>query len=155
MKRGKSIKLNLLDNAKTSYGTVDSKELKSIYVNFQSWVIPKMSNQNWERVVSTIKRELKYTINDDIDTKIFKDFFIVDLDLRFSGILTGKRSFFNLEITLYTNSNVEFKSTQIKESVKKMIHSIYKHNISNNKYFDFYLTKKNNDDKQSESIYLC
>ena len=33
MKKGKSVKLNLFNTIKSVYGTVDSKELKSVYIN--------------------------------------------------------------------------------------------------------------------------
>jgi len=42
---------------------------------------------------------------------------IVDLDLRTSGISTGKKSFFNLEVNLYTNEELDFKSQELKDSV--------------------------------------
>ena len=51
MKKGKSVKLNLYNPIKSSYGTVDSKNLKSIYINIQSWVTPKFEHDNWNRVV--------------------------------------------------------------------------------------------------------
>ena len=38
MKKGKSVKLNLYNPIKSVYGTVDSKNLKSVYINIQSWV---------------------------------------------------------------------------------------------------------------------
>jgi hypothetical protein len=41
MKKGKSVKLNLSNHFKSVYGTVDSKNLKSVYINIQSWVDPK------------------------------------------------------------------------------------------------------------------
>ena len=41
MKKGKSVKLNLYQPIKSLYGTVDSKNLKSIYINIQSWITPK------------------------------------------------------------------------------------------------------------------
>jgi hypothetical protein len=154
MKKGKSVKLNLFNSIKTTYGTVNSKELKSIYINIQSWVSPKIGSQNWDRSLSHIKREIKYTVSDSIDQKVFKDNCIIDLDLRTSGILQGKKSFFNLEITLYVKNDVEFKSPQIKDSVKEIIKEMYRHNISNNKYFNFNSTKKDLNIKQQELIYL-
>ena len=38
MKKGKTSKLNIFDRAKCLYGTVHSKELKSIYIVLQTWV---------------------------------------------------------------------------------------------------------------------
>lgn len=141
MKKGKSVKMNVSNTFKSVYGTVDSKNLKSLYINIQSWVSPKYELENWNRVVGNLGRELKHTVFDSIDTKIFIKNSIVDLDLRTSGISAGKKSFFNLEINLYLDKELDFKSSEIKDSVKYIIKSIQKCNINNNDYFDFSLTK--------------
>jgi hypothetical protein len=69
----------------------------------------------------------------------------VDLDLRTSGISHGKKSFFNLEINLYTNSELDFKSIEIKDSIKIIVKSVFRNNILQNKYFDFSTSKKTNE----------
>ena len=46
MKKGKTIKINQYESLKTSYGTVDSKNLKSLYINLQTWVLPKDEYEN-------------------------------------------------------------------------------------------------------------
>jgi hypothetical protein len=142
MKKGKSVKLNLYNPIKSSYGTVDSKSLKSVYINIQSWVTPKFEHDNWNRVVCNLSREIKHSVYNSITTEIFQDKSIVDLDLRTSGISHGKKSFFNLEVNLYTNVELDFKSYEIKESIKKIIKNIFKNNIIENKYFDFSTSKK-------------
>ena len=142
MKKGKNVKMNLSNLFKSSYGTVDSKNLKSLYINIQSWVSPKEDLENWNRVVGNLGRELKHTVYDSINTTLFSKNSIVDLDLRTSGIFSGKKSFFNLEINLYLDKETDFKSNEVKDSVKKIVRSIQKTNISNNQYFDFSLTKK-------------
>jgi hypothetical protein len=142
MKKGKSIKLNLYTPIKTVYGTVDSKNLKSVYINIQSWVTPKEEYDNWNRVVSNLGREIKHSVFNSINTNIFQNKSIVDLDLRTSGISHGKKSFFNLEINLYTTNELDFKSTEIKDSVKNIIQSIFNNNVTTNKYFEFSTTKK-------------
>jgi hypothetical protein len=142
MKKGKSVKLNLYNPIKSVYGTVDSKNLKSIYINIQSWVTPKDEYDNWNRVVSNLSREIKHSVYESINTNLFQDKSIVDLDLRTSGISHGKKSFFNLEINLYTTNELDFKSLEIKESVKNIVQSIYDNNITTNKYFEFSTTKK-------------
>jgi hypothetical protein len=141
MKKGKSVKMNVSNAFKSVYGTVDSKNLKSLYINIQSWVSPKYELENWNRVVGNLGRELKHTVFDSINTKIFIKNSIVDLDLRTSGISSGKKSFFNLEINLYLDKELDFKSSEIKDSVKSIIKNIQKYNINNNDYFDFSLTK--------------
>ena len=95
MKKGKSVKLNLYSPIKYVYGTVDSKNLKSLYINIQSWVTPKFEHDNWNRVVCNLSREIKHSVYDSIDINLFKEKSIVDLDLRTSGIINGKKSFFN------------------------------------------------------------
>lgn len=142
MKKGKSVKLNLYNSIKTTYGTVDSKELKSIFVNIQSWVTPKREQENWRRIVNCLCRDIKCCVNDSLDKEIFKENTIVDLDLRTSGIAHGKKSFFNLELNLFLDKPIDFKSNEIKESIKKIIKEIYRNSIIQNNHFDFSPSKK-------------
>lgn len=142
MKKGKNVRLNLSDSFKSVYGTVDSKNLKSIYINIQTWASPKTESDNWNRIVCNLSRELKHTIFESVNTNIFNKNTIVDLDLRSSGIDVGKKSFFNLEINLYVDKSIDFKSSEVKESVRHIVSNIYSTNISNNNFFNFSLTKK-------------
>jgi hypothetical protein len=137
MKKGKSVKLNLYNPIKSVYGTVDSKNLKSLYINIQSWVTPKFEHNNWNRVVCNLSRDIKHSVYNSINTELFKEQSIVDLDLRTSGISHGKKSFLNLEVNLYTTQEMDFKSPEIKNSVKQIIKNIFKENVIQNKYFEF------------------
>lgn len=141
MKKGKSCTLKGYRNFKCSYGTVDAKNLKSIYINVQSWVKPKKYSDNWERVVSLFHKRIKNFINDILNQFIYENKFIVDLDLRSSGISIDKKSFMNLEITLFVKGDHDFKSTKIKNSVKEIVDSIQKEIMRNNDIFSFHLTK--------------
>lgn len=144
MKKGKSVKLNLYSSIKSCYGTVDSKEFKSVFINLQSWVEPIKEVENWNRVVNNLKRDIKISTTDVINEDIFRKECIVDLDLRTSGICTGKKSFLNLEVTCFVNEGVNFKSREVKEQVKKIVRSIYTENFLNNKTFEFYISKRDN-----------
>lgn len=141
MKKGKSVKLNLFSSIKTSYGTVDSKNFKSLYINIQSWVSPKKNYEGWNRIVSSLCRDIKLVLNDSINDELFYTNYIVDLDLRTSGLMKGKKSFFNLEITLYTKSEIDFKTSDVKDSVKKIIKDVFRDCIIHNRYFDFSSSK--------------
>jgi hypothetical protein len=144
MKKGKTSKLQGFKSTKVTYGTVDSFELKSLYLNIQTWVEPKRESENWTRVVLNLSRAIKHTILNHLDKKLFKDQYIVDLDLRPSGIHLGKKSFSNLEINLFLNeTNVDFKDSKLKESLKDIVKNILNQNFYKNEYFDFYLSKKN------------
>ena len=141
MKKGKTITLNQYDTIKSFYGTVDSKELKSIYLNIQTWVTPVEEEDNWNRVVSIMSREIKHSVLASINTDIFRPHFIVDLDLRTSGIRYNKKSFMNLEVNLFVQKDMDFKCMELRDSIKKILRRIYKDNISNNNHFTFSATK--------------
>ena len=114
MKKGKTSKLEGFKDSKIVYGTVDSKELKSVYVNLQTWVEPKEDEENWARIVSNMSRSIKHSVYDSIDDSIFDRKYIVDMDLRTSGLSLKKKSFMNLEINLYLIDEVDFKDLKLK-----------------------------------------
>lgn len=145
MKKGKSVKLTGFKSFKVSYGTVDYKNLKSIYLNIQSWVEPKDFFENPERVINYLIKRIKLTISDIISPELFELKFICDMDLRSSGISMGKKSFMNLECFFYTKSNFDFKSNYVKSEMKKIANAIISDNFINNKYFFFDISKKTSD----------
>ena len=142
MKKGKTAKLSGFKSSKISYGTVDSKNLKSVYINIQTWVQPKDDYENWTRIVLNMSRAIKHVVFNCIDKEMFEEKFIADLDLRTSGIQYKKRSFMNLEITLFVKTEMGFKSTELKNELKNIISQFEKYCFKPSKYFKFYLTKK-------------
>jgi len=137
MKKGKTSNLSGFKNAKVVYGTVDSVNFKSLYLNIQTWVEPIINSENWNRIVLNLSRSIRHTIHDILDRFLFEDNFIVDLDLRSSGLVKGKKSFLNLEINLKT----DFKSKTLKDSLKKLSKNIFDNDFKNNEYFNFHLRK--------------
>lgn len=155
MKKGKTSKINGFRTFKSQYGTIDSQNLKSIYVNIQTWVEPKDEVENWDRVVLNMTRSVKHSVYEHINKEIFDDKFIVDLDLRTSGIQLKKKSFMNIEANLYLKQHMDFKSPKLKKVVKNLIKDIYGDVLNKNKHFKFYLTKNGNQKpikKETESI---
>jgi hypothetical protein len=146
MKKGKSVKLLSHRDFKINYGTVDNKNLKSIYINIQTWAEPKVDINYPTREVNYLSRSIKHTVLKSINKNIFNDKFIVDLDLRSSGIQSNKKSFLNLECYLYPKEIVtDFKEYELKNSIKELIDSIIKENFTKNNTFNFTLTKKENE----------
>jgi hypothetical protein len=144
MKKGKTSPIVGFKNAKVIYGTVDSVNFKSVYLNIQTWVEPIIDSENWTRVVLNLSRAIRHTIYEILDRNIFEDNFIVDLDLRASGLVKGKKSFLNLEINLYFKEVViDFKSKKLKDILKKMTRDIMSSNFSKNQHFKFHLRKTN------------
>ena len=142
MKKGKTSQLKGFDNAKCSYGTVDAKELKSIYIVIQSWVEPIKEVNNWKSVTGMLGRDIKHHLLDVVDPLVFEKHNIVDLDLRSSGIQLGKRSFMNLEITLFLKEHMEFKSIMLRDKIKNIVKTIYTYPLMNSNYFTLNKTKK-------------
>jgi hypothetical protein len=143
MKKGKSSKLSGYRSYKVNYGTVDSKNLKSIYLNIQTWAEPKNDIVSPNREVNNLSRSIKHSVLENIDKDLYEDKFIVDLDLRCSGIQKNKKSFLNLECYFYLKElGNDFKSKEIKNSIKQITDSIIKNNFRENEIFKFSLTKK-------------
>jgi hypothetical protein len=142
MKKGKTSQIQGFKTAKVVYGTVDSVNFKSLYLNIQTWVEPKINSENWYRIVLNLSRFIKHSVLDSLDKTLFDNKFIVDLDLRSSGLQKGKKSFLNLEINFYlTGDENDFKSRRLKESLKKICKQLFQDNFTNNEYFKFQLTK--------------
>lgn len=142
MKKGKTSKLNIFDEAKCHYGTVDSKNFKSVYTVLQTWVEPISEQENWIKITGEIKRQILHTLLEVAEPSTFEKKYIVDLDLRTSGIQKNKKSFLNLEITLFVNNkSVEFKSLLLRSKIKKILQAIYKDDLKNSKYFTLSKTK--------------
>ena len=155
MKKGKTTKLTGYKSFKSHYGTIDSTNLKSIFLNIQTWVEPKDEVENWNRVVLNMTRSVKHTVLENINKEYFDTKFIVDLDLRTSGLQMNKKSFLNLEVNLFLINEIDFKSPKLKKMVKELVKSIYGDTMSRNKYFKFYLTKNGNPKpikKETETI---
>jgi len=143
MKKGKTSKIAGFKTAKVIYGTVDSFNFRSLYLNIQTWVEPIKDSENWNRVVQNLSRTIKHVVLESLDKTIFDDKFIVDLDLRSSGLTLGKKSFLNLEINLYLkDEGMDFKSNTLRDTLKKMAKDVFQNGFLENKYFTFYLSKR-------------
>jgi len=155
MKKGKTTKLSGYRTFKSHYGTIDAQNLKSIYINIQTWVEPKDEVENWNRVVLNMSRSVKHCVLEHINKDVFDTKFIVDLDLRTSGLQLKKKSFMNLEINLFLLEPMDFKSLRLKKYVKNLIKEIYGDTMNKNRNFKFYLTKTGNQKpikKETETI---
>jgi len=144
MKKGKTSKLIGYRSSKVIYGTVNSKDFKSLYLNLQTWVEPKIDSESWSRIVLNMSRSIKHSIYEHIDKTLFDDKFIVDMDLRTSGLQPKKKSFMNLEINLFLIDELDFKDTKLKRKLKTIVKGIYDDVLIKNENFKFSLTKNGN-----------
>ena len=108
----------------------------------QTWIEPLDDEENWNRITGVIKRQIQHTLLEVVDPLTFEKKQIVDLDLRTSGIQKNKRSFLNLEITLFVHDKtLDFKSLILRSKIKNIISSIYLDDLKKSKYFTLSLTK--------------
>jgi hypothetical protein len=141
MKTGKYISLGEYNEVKIGYGTVDFKNLKTIYLKLNAWVEPDNDTDDFNQLISKTRRNIKEIIY-NLKNENFKSQCIVDLDIRTKGIKLNKRSFMNLEVTLYVDNFFDVKSKDIKILVKDVIKSIVDNSLSNKNLFNFYKNKK-------------
>tara|TARA_R110000824_G_scaffold9800_3_gene43326 strand:+ start:2323 stop:2763 length:441 start_codon:yes stop_codon:yes gene_type:complete len=145
LKQGREINTKTSEYFRTSYGTVDVKSFKSLYLNLSSWVEPIHNLERWGEKINRIKYKIKSTVHNKIPQTPFKDKVIVDLDLRSSGIKKGKRSFMKCEVTLFLNqnkNNKDLKSIEIKNSVDLLTKEIIEKSLRTSKDFEFHPTKR-------------
>ena len=141
MKIGKYIPLGEYNNVKIGYGTVDYKNLKTIYLKLNSWVQPDNETDDFDFTIHKSRRKLKQIVS-ELKNPLFKEQCIVDLDIRTKGIQLEKRSFMNLEITLYVNRQFDIKTKDIKNSIKNILENVVDGGLDDKKLFNFNKSKK-------------
>jgi hypothetical protein len=141
MKTGKYIPLGIYNDVKIGYGTVDFKNLKTVYLKLNSWVQPENETDDFDIMIHKTRRRVKEIIY-NLKNPNFKQQSIVDLDIRTKGIKLEKRSFMNLEITLYVDKQFDVKSKEIKNDVKDILSIVVEDGLSDKKLFNFYKSKK-------------
>ena len=144
LKQGREVKTKISDLFRTSYGTVDITSLKSLFINLSTWAEPLEECENWPGKVKKFKNKIKTTIHNNIETSLFKQISIVDLDLRASGIKIGKRSFIRCEITLFLKpkQKIDMKSKTVSEPIHEITTKVIEDSFLTSRTFKFYSTKK-------------
>lgn len=141
MKNGKYIPLGEYRNVKIGYGTVDFKNLKTIYLKLNSWVQPKKNNDDFEGIIYSSRKNIKKFIMELNNEKFHRES-IVDLDIRTKGIKIQKKSFMNLEVTLFIKNTFDLKSKETKDYFKNVFEGIVDTGLDNKILFNFNKTKK-------------
>ena len=141
MKTGKRIPLTVDSKFKSHIGTVDSKNLKSLYIQFSSWVEPISESSCWECVVKDFKKSIKTEMSGLLNLNNFKPKVIVDLDLRSSGISLSKRSFMKCEITMFTNQKLNLKDKNLVIELEEKTNRLINKESTSHKHFNFYSSK--------------
>ena len=127
-------------------GTVDSKNPRSVYINISAWGEPINENdENYVRVISGLNKRIKSFLYNNVPLPFNNKKTIVDLDIRESGIIIGKRSFMSCEITLYQSESFGkgnlLMSEELKKSMGVITDMIIKEVFDTDDHFQFYQKK--------------
>tara|TARA_B100000287_G_C20615382_1_gene773800 strand:- start:931 stop:1368 length:438 start_codon:yes stop_codon:yes gene_type:complete len=143
-KQGREVRTKISDVFRTSYGTVDSSTLKSLYLNLSTWIEPLEELDNWDKPINKFKFSIDNLVHRELKNTEFKKIAIVDLDLRASGMKLGKRSFMRCEITMFLNNRNKhnIKSRILSESINDITRKIINGPLSTTKIFKFHQKKK-------------
>lgn len=147
MKKGKEIKLNRFKNYNVLFGSVNNKSSKAMYINISTWAEPKFDDElNYNRIIKDIDKKIRQKLYNylsaDITTPFLNDKVIVDFDIRESGVKYGKRSFANLEITLFQKYESPINSEHLLPNIEFIIDIIIGEILEKEKHFKFYKRKK-------------
>lgn len=135
MKTGKFFSLGHYKNIKIGYGTINHKNLKSIYLTLTTWVSPE-TNDDYEVILSNARRKTKQYIY-DLDNDFFQKESIVDLDVKTKGVKINKRSFMCLEMTLFTKNHFDIKDIEIRSFINQISKTIINEILTEKFLFNF------------------
>jgi hypothetical protein len=141
MKTGKYIPLGEYNNVKIGYGTVDFKNLKTIYLKLNSWVQPINVDDNFDQSINKTRRTIKEIVY-SLNNENFKPQSIVDLDIKTKGIKLEKRSFMNLEVTLFVEKHFDVKSKFTRQMIRELIEKLVNYGLTDKNLFNFNKNKK-------------
>lgn len=139
-KFGKEKKLFTDERFRVKYGTIDAVKLNAIYINVESWVQPK-DIENYDSYIRLMRKQIIVKLKENIDKISFKENFIVDLDLRASGMSEDKKSFMFIELTVYPQEKMKFNSPLMFKKMRELSNLIIE-SLEQNKLN--YFSKKSN-----------
>lgn len=143
--RGKEIKLDINSNYKISFGSVDSKNPKAIYLKISGWGLPTNDDieVDYNNVIKKLNKKIRLFVYNNLDRTLFEsDRSIIDLDMRESGIVYSKKSFMSCEITLFQLNNYELNQPIVVNHLECLLRNLIEDVFEDDEYFKFYKDKK-------------
>jgi hypothetical protein len=118
-KFGKEKTLFKNDSFRVKYGTIDASKLNALYIDVESWVQPN-EIINFDNKIRIIRKDIISKLKENLDKTFFHENFIVDLDLRSSGLSLNKKSFMFIEVTVYPKKFIKFNSEALTNQVTSL-----------------------------------
>lgn len=147
MKSGKQIKMENYKNYNITYGCVDNKNPKSVFINITAWVEPlSEEEEDYSKIIKSLNKKIRQSVYNFLSsnntTSFVKDKTIVDLDLRESGIKFGKRSFMSCEVTLFQNEDNSINSDIVKKGLNLISNLVIDEIFENDEDFKYHKRKQ-------------
>lgn len=138
VKNGKKIKIKSNLNYNSYIGTINNKNPKSVYFVISAWGKPNYDDEiNYKSVISKLNKKIKTCLYNNLDESLFNNKFIVDFDMRYSGISKGKKSFMSCEVNLYKNNTFGINDKRIKSELESIINIIIDEVFDKSEDFNF------------------
>ncbi len=143
-KNGKQLSTKNYNNYRVLSGTVDNKNPKALYLTISAWGETLIKEDiNYTSVIRLISKDIKKALAKNLNKNLFhNNKCIIDFDMRESGIVYGKKSYMNCEITLYQKNLFKLQEKKIQNELNNISKIITTDIFENVKYFNFSKTKK-------------
>ena len=152
MKKGKELNVKLHKKFRTSYGTIDNKNLKTIYVKVATWATPENEMEDYSTTILRLRKNIKNCVYQNINHMLFRsDIYIVDIDIKKSRITYNKSSYLSVEITLFVKNEGSTLTGILKSETTRLIGLIID---TIEKYNDFNYSYQKNECNPTETICL-
>ena len=138
--RGTLINLNHNENYKIKYGFMSSNNSKSLYVNIQTWVKPKIKNDDldYNAIIKKLHKTIRqHLFNLDTNNVFLKNESLLDLDISTDNMKRGKRVFMDCEITLYQVNHLPKDSEILQKQILNVISEVVDNIFEKSDLFDF------------------
>ena len=142
--RGTELKLTKNDDLNVTIGAIDKYNPRTIYIRISGWGNPIDFDENidYKSIIRKLNKKIRTILFNGLGNNFKKNMFMVDLDMRESGISNNKSSFMSCEITLYQSNNYLIESKEISNEINNIIKKVIEDVFETNGYFEFFKKKK-------------
>ena len=130
-------------NFKLKVGTINKKNPSVIYIDGSTFISPVLDKDDYTNDIKNLKKDLITRIkNDLLRSNLFKSKYILDFDVKTSGLKQNKKSFLSFQCHLCQNNIIPFGEITKKSND---IINIFINNIEkdfNKENFIIFKTKK-------------
>jgi len=138
MVKGKKLILDVNKNFKTNVSVVNINNPSVVHLNITSWVGVVHDIENEESFIRRFNKEIKQYLYSYLNNhEIFKQKYIVDLDMSATSMKNRGKCFFECDITLIERNVLDFSSDEFKYYITNILKDLIKKVFYNKKEISF------------------